>query len=131
MRIHRSFPTGVLIGVLLMSLTLGSGLAGAKVKEKNSGKTTDQASGATADDVDKSGWTSLYPEGDLAKIMGEVVTNHLVQNNGTQDFYQVSEPEIAWLDEVNRTRQEWQSELLRLEIAYRTALSQLLLGQRQ
>ena len=33
MRIHRSFPTGVLIGVLLMSLTLGAGLAGAKVKE--------------------------------------------------------------------------------------------------
>ena len=129
MRIHRSFPTGVLIGVLLLSLTLGAGLAGAKVKEENSGKTTDQASGATADDVDKSGWTSLYPEGDLAKIMGEVVTNHLVQNNGTQDFYQVSEPEIAWLDEVNRTRQEWQSELLRLEIAYRTALSQLLLDK--
>ena len=81
MRIHRSFPTGVLIGVLLLSLTLGAGLAGAKVKEENSGKTTGQASGATADDVDKSGWTSLYPEGDLAKIMGEVVTNHLVQNN--------------------------------------------------
>ena len=129
MLIHTHFKTRVFLGVLLLSFTLGAGLAWANVKEENSGKTMDQASGTTVGDADQSGWTSLYPEGNLAEIMDKVVTNHLVQNNGTQDFYQISEQEIVWLDEVNRMRQEWQSELLRLEIAYRTALSQLLLDK--
>ena len=106
MLIHTHFKTRVLLGVLLLSFTLGAGLAWANVKEENSGKTMDQASGTTVGDADQSGWTSLYPEGNLAEIMGKVVTNHLVQNNGTQDFYQISEQEIVWLDEVNRMRQK-------------------------
>jgi len=129
MRIHTHFKTGALLGGLLLLFTLGTGQAWANVKDEDSGETTDQASETAAQTEGESGWTRLTPDGDLAKVMGEVVTEHLVENNGTLDFYQVSEQEIAWLGEVNRTQQEWQAELLKREITYRTALSQLLLDK--
>jgi len=119
----------VLSGLLLVLPVLGAGSAWANVESQETDENTNKASEATANDEEDAGWTSLYPEGDLAEVMGEVVTNHLIQNNGTQDFYQVSEQEVAWLEEVNRKTQEWQTELLRLEITYRTALSQLLLDK--
>ena len=51
------------------------------------------------------------------------VTEHIIQNRGIQNFYQIPQSENIWLENILDTDRQWHQELERLEKDYRAAFS--------
>ena len=51
------------------------------------------------------------------------VTEHIIQNRGIQNFYQIPQSENIWLENILDTDRQWHQELEKLEKDYRAAFS--------
>ena len=60
---------------------------------------------------------------EAAGIFLKSVTDHIIQNRGIQDFYQIPQSENSWLETILATDRQWHQELEKLEKEYRASFS--------